>query len=36
MMIPMFLQFVLAAFGIEPSMADAVIRTLSVLCQIIA
>jgi hypothetical protein len=34
-MIPMFLQFVLAAIGIEPSIADTVIQTVSFLCQII-
>jgi hypothetical protein len=34
-MIPMFLQFILAAVGIEPSIADAVVRTMSLLWQII-
>jgi hypothetical protein len=35
MMIPVFLQFMLAAFGVEPSMADVVVQTLSLLWRII-
>jgi hypothetical protein len=35
MMIPLFLQFMLTACGIEPSIADAVVRTATVLWHII-
>jgi hypothetical protein len=35
MMIPLFLQFMLAAFEIDPSIADTVVRTLSFLWRII-
>jgi hypothetical protein len=31
MMIPLFLQFMLAAFDIDPSIADVVVLTLSFL-----
>ena len=35
MMIPLFLQFILAAFDIDPSIADVLVRTLSFLWRII-
>ena len=35
-MIPRLLQFMLTACGIEPSIADIVIRTLSFLWHVIA
>jgi hypothetical protein len=35
MMIPLFLQFMLAAFDIDPSIAEVLVRTLSFLWRII-
>jgi hypothetical protein len=34
-MIPLFLQFMLKAFDIDPSIADVVVQTLSFLWRII-